>query len=224
MSATTITDQTMAAWLPSGSVSALNYGNKVSALLVGVGSVALSTTLLPHLSQMVAREEWEAIRLLLRQVARWIIAVTLPATLMFVLLAEPIVRLLYERGAFTSANTTIVASVQSAYLLQLPVHLLGILYVRLISALRANRFLTISAAICVVANVVLDIVFMRLYGVSGIALATAAIYSVSCCILGVAAYRSLSSAEKLARARADLAVATSAATPVIVEERCASAA
>ena len=201
MSATTITDQTMAAWLPPGSVSALNYGNKIAALMMGVGSIALSTTLLPHLSKLVAHEKWPEIRLLLKRVALGLIAVTVPVTAVLIYLGEPVVRLLYERGAFTPEQTALVAGVQSAYLLQLPVHLLGILYVRLISALRANRFLTISATICVVANIALDIVFMRRFGASGIALATAAIYAISCTILGIAADHSLRVMEQASSTR-----------------------
>lgn len=225
MSATTITDQTIAAWLPPGSVSALNYGGKVTALLLGVASIALSTTLLPHLSQLVAREEWAAIRKLLAQVGALIVGVTIPATLVCVLLAQPVVRLLYERGAFTPDQTALVASVQSAYLLQLPVHLLGILYVRLISALRVNRFLTISSAICVVANIVFDVVLMRRYGVAGIAFATSAIYAISCVLLGVAAYRTLGAAERATASRR-AAAATNEANSLVFDEEvpCASAA
>jgi putative peptidoglycan lipid II flippase len=201
MSATTITDQTIAAWLPPGSVSALNYGNKIAALMMGIGSIALSTTLLPHLSKLVAHEEWVAIRLLLKRVALGLIAVTVPVTAVLTYFDERIVSTLYERGAFTASHTALVANVQSAYLLQLPVHLLGILYVRLISALRANRFLTISATVCVIANIALDIVFMRRFGVSGIALATASIYTISCGILGTAAYHALRRMERATAVR-----------------------
>src|SRR5690606_26747244 len=154
------------------------------------------TTLLPHLSQLVAREDWTAIRHLLRKVSLLILGATIPATLLFVVAAEPIVRVLYERGAFTAEHTNLVANVQSAYLLQLSVHLLGILFVRLISALKANRFLTVSSAVCVLANVGLDIWLIGPFGVMGIALATSAIYLISCVLLGTAAYHTLAKAER----------------------------
>ena len=76
-------------------------------------------------------------------------------------------------------------------MLQLPVHLLGILYVRLISALGANRMLTIGAAVSLVVNVLLNVFFMRRFGVAGIALSTACVYLVSCVFLGVASHRAL---------------------------------
>jgi putative peptidoglycan lipid II flippase len=131
---------------------------------------------------------------------RWLLlGTTVPVTVALVLCSAPIVQLLFERGAFSAAETATVARVQAAYLLQVPVHLLGILYVRLISALQANRLLTIGSAINLVVNVALNIVFMRRYGVAGIALSTAAVYTVSCAYLAIAAHRRLRAAEAASR-------------------------
>jgi putative peptidoglycan lipid II flippase len=220
MSATSVIDQTMATWLPSGSVSMLGYGTKLSAVMMSVGAIALSTTLLPRLSELVAREDWRAIRQLERRVATVILGLTIPATIVLLLASEPIVRLVFQRGAFTSVETSMVARVQSAYMLQLPVHLLGILYVRLISALHANRLLTIGSAINLGVNVLLNLLFMRWFGVVGIALSTAGVYAVSCVFLAIAAHRRLAAAERESDGRR-LAASPPSHT---LEAPCASAA
>jgi len=222
MSATTLVDQTMAAWLPVGSVSALGYGTKVSSVLMTVGAMALSTTLLPHLSALVARAEWTALRELERRLRWLLLGTTIPVTIVLVLVSTPIVQLLFERGAFSTVETATVSRVQAAYLLQVPGHLLGILYVRLISALQANRLLTIGSAINLVVNIGLNVVFMRQYGVAGIALSTAAVYAVSCVYLAVVAHRRLRMAEVESR-RVE---AHTSPTPVshTPEAPCASAA
>lgn len=222
MSATTLVDQTMAAWLPTGSVSALGYGTKVSSVLMTVGAMALSTTLLPHLSALVARADWTALRVLERRLRWLLLGTTIPVTVVLVLFSTPIVQLLFERGAFSAAETATVSSVQAAYLLQVPVHLLGILYVRLISALQANRLLTIGSAINLVVNIGLNVVFMRRYGVAGIALSTAAVYTVSCVYLAVAAHRRLRVAE--AESYAAQSIASVQAFPAAPEALCESAA
>ncbi|MCC6244306.1 MAG: polysaccharide biosynthesis C-terminal domain-containing protein [Gemmatimonadaceae bacterium] len=196
MSATTLIDQSMATALPSGSVSALGYAAKLSALVVGVGSMALSTTLLPALSLHVARREWRQLRGVERRVASIVVGITLPLTVALIWFSVPIVRLLFERGAFTATESTSVAAIQSAYLLQIPVHLLGIVYVRLASALEANRLLTVGSAVNLVANIVLNVVFMRWYGAKGIALSTACVYAVSCGYLVWAARRQLALRER----------------------------
>lgn len=222
MSATTLVDQTMAAWLPVGSVSALGYGTKVSSVLMTVGAMALSTTLLPHLSALVARAEWTALRELERRLRWLLLSTTIPVTVVLVLFSTPIVQTLFERGAFSAAETATVSRVQAAYLLQVPVHLLGILYVRLISALQANRLLTIGSAINLVVNIGLNVVFMRRYGVAGIALSTAAVYAVSCVYLAVAAHRQLRVAE--AESRTARRRANTHEPSVAQEASCASAA
>lgn len=222
MSATTLVDQTMAAWLPVGSVSALGYGTKVSAVLMTVGAMALSTTLLPHLSALVARAEWTALRELERRLRWLLLGTTIPVTLALVFFSAPIVQLLFERGAFSAAETATVSRVQAAYLLQVPGHLLGILYVRLISALQANRLLTIGSAISLVVNIGLNVVFMRRYGVAGIALSTAAVYAVSCAYLAVVAHRRLRMAE--AESRRTVQPGSTPPLTRVAEVSCASAA
>lgn len=222
MSATTLVDQTMAAWLPVGSVSALSYGTKVSSVIMTVGAMALSTTLLPHLSALVARAEWTTLRQLERRLRWLLLSTTIPVTIVLVYFSAPIVELLFERGAFSAVETATVSRVQAAYVLQVPGHLLGILYVRLISALQANRLLTIGAAINLVVNIGLNVVFMRRYGVAGIALSTAAVYAVSCAYLAVVAHRRLRMAEaESRRAMPPESMATMARAP---EASCASAA
>jgi putative peptidoglycan lipid II flippase len=89
MSATLVVDQSMAAWLPSGSVSALGFGTKLSSVMMSVGAIALSTTLLPHLSELVAREEWSALRTLTRRVALVVLGTTIPLTIGLIALSTP---------------------------------------------------------------------------------------------------------------------------------------
>jgi putative peptidoglycan lipid II flippase len=222
MSATTLVDQSMAAWLPVGSVSALGYGTKVSSVLMTIGAMALSTTLLPHLSALVARAEWTALRALERRLRWLLLGTTIPVTIVLVLFSAPIVQLLFERGAFSAVETATVSRVQAAYLLQVPGHLLGILYVRLISALQANRLLTIGSAINLVVNIGLNVLFMRRYGVAGIALSTAVVYAVSCAYLAVVAHRRLRAAE--VESRRAVPSGSTPPLPRITEASCASAA
>jgi peptidoglycan biosynthesis protein MviN/MurJ (putative lipid II flippase) len=69
--------------------------------------------------------------------------------------------------------------VQIPYLLQLPMFAVGIIAVRALWALRGNRVLLWGAAVNLVVNIVLDIVLAKACGVTGVALATSAVYLVS---------------------------------------------
>ena len=58
------------------------------------------------MSELVAREEWHSIRQLERRVTMVILGLTVPATIILLFASEPIVRLLFQRGAFTAVETT----------------------------------------------------------------------------------------------------------------------
>jgi putative peptidoglycan lipid II flippase len=184
MSGTMVVDQAMAAMLEAGSVAALSYGSKVPAFVVGLGIVALGTAVLPQFSDLVARGDWQAIRRTLRF---WVVLTGISATavmLLLIVLSEPLVGLLFERGAFTAHDTRVVATIQSLLLLQAPFHTVGIVLVRLVSALQENRILLWTASINLPLNILLNFLFMQWMGVSGIALSTSVVYAFSCLFLG----------------------------------------
>ncbi len=179
MGGTSIVSQSMAAMLDPGSVSVLAYGSKITALLLGIASLAVSTAVLPHFSQMVAIGSWSSVRHTLVIYARLIVLITLPIALVLIYFSEPLVRLVFQRGAFTEADTQLVAWVQDLYLLQVPVVVLGILIVRLISALQANRILMWGAVINLSLNIVCNYLLIQWLAVAGIALSTTLMYLVS---------------------------------------------
>jgi len=183
MASTMLVDQAMAAMLGPGSVSALSYGGKVVSFALAIGASALGTAVLPHFSRMVAAADWEGVRHTLRTYVTLILKVTIPLTLIAAYMSEPIVGLLFQRGAFTAMDTQLVAQVQAFLLLQVPLYLAGIIVVRLISALKANHILMWGCVLNFIVNVVLNYMFMQWLGVAGIALATFAVYVISVAFL-----------------------------------------
>jgi putative peptidoglycan lipid II flippase len=179
MCGTMLVDQSMAAMLEAGSVATLNYGGKVVTLILGIGSVSLSTAVFPHFSRMVAVYDWVGIRHTLKTYTYLILVVTIPLTLILVYFSAPLVHLLFERGAFTSMDTWRVSQVQALFLLQLPFYFLGILIVRLISSLNMNRILMQAAVINISCKIVFNYLLMQRLDAAGIALSTTLVYMVS---------------------------------------------
>jgi len=180
MSSTLLVDQAMASMLGSGSVATLNYANKVVAMILGIGSMALGTAILPHFSRLVGSEDWVALRHTFRTYARLILLISLPLTALLFLYSETIIGLLFERGAFDVNDTRLVGQVQALYVLQIPFYILAILGVRLISAMRRNDILMKISSINLVVNIIGNYLFMSYLGVAGIALSTALVYMLSC--------------------------------------------
>jgi putative peptidoglycan lipid II flippase len=143
---------------------------------LAIGATALGTAVLPHFSRMVTSADWEGVRHTLRTYVTLILKISTPFALVAMVLSEPIVRALFQRGAFTEMDTHIVAQVQVFLLLQIPIYLVGILIVRLISALKANYILMWGCVLNFILNVILNYVFMQWLHITGIALATFVVY------------------------------------------------
>ncbi|MGK2857912.1 MAG: murein biosynthesis integral membrane protein MurJ, partial [Thermoanaerobaculia bacterium] len=194
MGSTAVVDQAMATMLGGGAVSALSYGNKLIGFVVGIAALAIGTAVLPSFSAMVARAQWGDLRRTLRVYSLLIVGVTIPLTVALAWLSEPIVRILFERGAFTPADTALVGDVQRCFVLQIPFYLLGTLGVRLLSAFEKNHVISSLAVVSVVLNAILNLVLSRYMGIAGIALSTSIVYAVSALLV-------LASLARLLRAR-----------------------
>jgi putative peptidoglycan lipid II flippase len=185
MSSTVLVDQSMAAMLEPGSVAALGYSNKIPATLLGIGALALGTAILPYYSKMVANGDWTGIDHTLKTYRWKILQVSVPLTLGFYFFSEPVVRILFERGAFTPTDTVLVGKVQAIYILQVPFFLLTTLIVRLVSSLRYNQLLMFGAMISLPLNIVMNYVLMEYFGLAGIAMSTVLVYAVSLLFLSI---------------------------------------
>ena len=183
LAASGLVDQTMAASLGSGSVSILSYGVRLNTFILAMGPAVVATAVFPHFSRLVAREDWIELRRSLRLLLPALFLASLPLTLLLAAFSAPLVRLLLQQGAFSQADTHMVAAVQRLALLQLPFAFLAVPAARLVSALKANAVLFRAALLHLLANVLFDLLFIRWLGVAGIGLASACVLAVDCCYL-----------------------------------------
>ncbi|MGK7887262.1 MAG: murein biosynthesis integral membrane protein MurJ [Crocosphaera sp.] len=172
MGSTTLVDQSMAAMLSPGSVSALNYGNKLIALPITIIVTGLGTAVFPYFSQMTADRDWKQIKNTIKKYLRLIFLFTIPFTIFLLIISETLVRIMFQRGAFTAEDTQIVSRIQSCYALQIPFYVAGVLLVRLISSLKGNHILMKAAIWNLMLNIVLNFLLLKWMGVAGIALST----------------------------------------------------
>jgi putative peptidoglycan lipid II flippase len=179
LSASAVVDQSMAASLGSGNVSVLNYGGKLVALALSIVAVSLSTVLLPRFSRLIAAGRWDDLARIFRGYAWLVVVGSVPVIAILALAADPMIRLLFQRGAFTSETTGAVSRVQLYLALQIPFYVLAMLGSRLLSALDSNQTVLRVGALALVLNVVLDYVLMQWFGVDGIAMATSLVYAVA---------------------------------------------
>ena len=174
-----IIDQAIAARLGAGSVAALNYGSKIVTMVMSVTSTAVYTSVLPHFSRLVAHNDWHNIRRDLKSYTLIILLILLPVALVLSYFSLPIVRVGFQRGIFTPQDTQIVSHVQTFFAFQLPFYTLGMMYLRIISALKMNNQIFLVFSINIFLNFIFDLIFAKWFGVAGIALSTTLVTVVS---------------------------------------------
>jgi putative peptidoglycan lipid II flippase len=179
MGSSEMVDKGMAAALGSGSVASLNYGNKIIAAVLTLATTALGTAALPYFSKMVAQRDLEQIRQTVGFYLKLVFVFSVPVAIGLYVFSDSVVRLVFQRGAFTAEDVTLVGAIQAMFAFQIPFYIGGILLVRLISSLKANHILMWGAVINLGVNVGLNILFIQLMGVKGIALSTSFVYLVS---------------------------------------------
>jgi putative peptidoglycan lipid II flippase len=194
MSSVEIVDRAMASTHGSGGVAALMYGYRLVSLPINLLVTAVGTAVIPYFSRAVATEDWREIRKMMNRYLVVIFMGTLPICAFFYFFSIPITQILFERGSFTRADTLLVGEIQALYALQIPFFLAAILVVRVVSALKLGKMMSIGCAINLVVNCVLNYVFMQWMGLPGIALSTACVYLVSWLFLLGCAYIELDKA------------------------------
>ena len=176
MGGTTLVDQSMAASLSPGSVASLNYGGRFVGVILHIAAGGIGAAVLPFFSSLVEGRDWLELRRILMFYGKRILLLSAALSVILVALSEPIIGVALQRGVFSEADTAVVARVQAAYALQIPFYICGIMLVRVISSMIANHFLVIVSFLNLVLNIVFNYLFMRRWGVAGIALSTSVVY------------------------------------------------
>ena len=165
-------DIVLASTLPEGSVSWLYYGDRVNQLPLGVVGVAIGTALLPALSrQLAGGAEREAAETQNRALELGLL-LTVPAAVGLAILAEPMMRLLFERGAYDATDTAASAGALATYALGLPAFVLVKILQPGFFARKDTTSPVVIAAISVVLNLILNLILMQYFAHVGLALAT----------------------------------------------------
>jgi len=153
-------------------VSSLNLADRVYQLPLGVVGVAVAIVLLPELSRALKSGNLiEAANLQNRSV-EFTLFLTLPAAAALLVMSEPIVRVLYERGAFAASNSTpVVASILAIFGLGLPAFVLIKAFTPGFFAREDTRTPMYFAAISVVINITVALTLFPTMGAPGIATA-----------------------------------------------------
>jgi putative peptidoglycan lipid II flippase len=167
----------MAARRPEiGGLAILNYGKKIVTLPNDISAITYSAVLIPYLSRVMASNDRKRF---LRVLDRWLLlifATTIPIVIAVLFLAKFIVAILYERGAFTPADTENVSFVLMYYILQLPFFVSFYVLLRVLPIIRKNTSTVFLGLFGVIITIIFNYIFIGFLGTYGIALSTSCVY------------------------------------------------
>ncbi len=161
----------LASALAAGSLAALNYGWMLMLLPEGIFAMAIATAAFPTLSELAAREEFAELRLTLSETLCLILYLTVPASVGLVVLREPLIQLLLQRGRFYASSTQTVAWALQFYALGLFAHSALEIVTRAFYSLHDTRTPVLIGAGAMILNIILSLLLIRPLLHGGLALA-----------------------------------------------------
>jgi putative peptidoglycan lipid II flippase len=167
-----IVDRTLASSLVSGSISALNYANKLNSLILGVFISAITTVIFPLLASESNKDNIKGMKKIMGYGVNLILLISIPATVGLIVLAKPIVEVAFERGEFDATATIMTSQALIFYSLGHVAMALSLLINKVYYSLQDTKTPMINGAISVGFNIVLNLILVKFMAHAGLALAT----------------------------------------------------
>ncbi len=208
----------IASILPVGGISYLYYAERLNQLPLSVIGTAMSTVLLPLLAKSIRAGRHEEAKVMQNQGIELSMLLTVPAMIGLVILAEPLVKMLYERGAFDAEAAQQTSYALMAFSIGLPAYVLTKIFDTSFYAQEDTVTPLKIAGIAVLVDIVLSVILIKSMQHIGIALATAASAWLNVFLLGYMLNRRnfLNITERLTRFSFGLIVATASTAGVLL--------
>lgn len=168
----TIIDKTLASELVQGSISALNYANRINSLILSAFVMTITTVIYPMLSKEFADKNVKYAKAILKKSMNVILIIVIPTTIGIIVLAFPIIRLLFERGAFDSNATKMTSLALIAYSFGLVGVSLRNIFNKAFYSLKDTKAPMKNGVLAIAINIILNLILIKPMAHIGLALAT----------------------------------------------------
>jgi len=162
-----IVNTRLASQMQTGAVSALDTAFAIMILPLAAIAQSIGTALFPEISKHAARGEKAEFAQAVVKALNVTLALSAPAALGLALLGEPLIRILFQRGAFDAQSTHYVAVALAWFALGLIGHAALELVARAFYALKDSARPAMLSALSMVLNVILSVLFSRLFAAWG---------------------------------------------------------
>lgn len=173
-----------ASGLAEGTISNINYANKLMMLPVGIFVAAVANAIYPALTEFSLKKDRKSLAVTMKTGMVAVMLVAVPAAVGLAVLAEPIIELLFEHGEFTHEDTLATAWALVCFTVGLIPMSANMLITRVYYALQDVKTPVRIGMLSVVLDVLLSLVLFKVmsYGGGGLALANS-LAALFCCLL-----------------------------------------
>lgn len=169
-----IVDRTIASTLVEGSISALNYATKLNQFVMGMFIVSISSVIYPMLSKLSTENNQKQFKESIVTATNVVTLIIIPISVGAIILAHPIVKLLFQRGEFDARATQMTAIALIFYSIGMLGFGLRDILGKVFYSLQDTKTPMINGIIAMGLNIVLNLAFVKYtnMGLGGLALAT----------------------------------------------------
>jgi putative peptidoglycan lipid II flippase len=161
--------QSMASFI-DGAISILSYAERIYQFPLSLIGTTFGTILLPELSRLYNNKDLAKAAKTQEMAVKFALYISIPCSIGIILLADLIVHILYQRGAFTEQDTIQTAQCLACFSFGLPAFILNKVFTPIFYANNEQKKPLKVTLYSLLINIILNIVFMNFYGAAGIAL------------------------------------------------------
>ena len=183
-----LVNRTLASQIAVGGTSALNYANMLNGFVQGLFVVPIATVIYPVISKMAVEDNMDGLKSSISEAINSISLLVIPATIGAMCFAEPVVKILFGRGAFDSQAISMTSNALFYYSIGMLGFGMRDIISRAFYSLQDTKTPMINAAIAMAMNIVLNIILSKFMGIGGLALATS-ISAIFCTVLLFISFR-----------------------------------
>ncbi|WP_455539191.1 murein biosynthesis integral membrane protein MurJ [Terrisporobacter sp.] len=173
-----IVDKTLASTLGTGNISALNYANQLNQFVIDIFIASTVVVVYPVISKLFSEKNTKEFINYIDKTIKIIIIIMVPITIITIVFSLPIVKILFERGAFDSKSSLLTSKILAFYAIGMLSFGIREVLNRIFYSMQNTKIAMKNGIICVCINIALNFIFIKYLKCGGIALAT----SISCSI------------------------------------------
>lgn len=176
-----VVDRSLASTLGDGAITILNSANRLNGFVLGLFISTIAAVIYPTLSKLSNGDNKEQFARSVAQSVNTVVLLIIPISVGAIVLAEPVVRIVFERGAFNSNATSMTAIALACYSIGMIGFGLREILNRVFYSLQDTKTPMTNGALSMGLNIILNFILIKFLGHEGLALATS--ISALICIL-----------------------------------------